>query len=206
MGLIQSGQSHEPGSRWAAWRLPGILAALAIVTALAGDTGRDWLAWDRAAIGGQGEVWRLVTGHLTHLGLPHLALNLAGLGLTWFLVAAYLDEKRWWLVAGASIAAMDLGFWFLEPQLVWYVGLSGLLHGLLAAGTLAGLRTGPPEIRILAAVLVAKLAYEQWAGPLPGSEATSGGTVIVDAHAFGALGGLLGAIPALISARRRAPI
>jgi len=206
MGLNQSGERHLPGSRRLAWRLPALLAGLAILAAIAGEDGREWLAWDREAIAAQGQLWRLVTGHLTHMGTPHLLLNLGGLGLTWFLVADYLDERDWWLVAAGSVVAMDLGFWLLEPQLLWYVGLSGLLHGLLAAGTAAGLRAGPPEIRLLAVVLVAKIGYEQWFGPLPGSETASGGQVIVDAHLYGAVGGLLAAIPALISAGRRAPI
>ena len=206
MGLNQSGERRIPGSLWLAWRLPAILAGIAVAVAIAGDDGREWLAWDREAIAAEAQFWRLVTGHLTHLGTPHLLLNLAGLALTWFLVADYLDERNWWLVAAGSLVAMNLGFWFLEPQLAWYVGLSGLLHGLLAAGTVAGLRAGPPEIRLLAIVLAAKIAYEQWFGPLPGSEAASGGNVIVAAHAYGAVGGLLAAVPALISARRRASI
>jgi rhomboid family GlyGly-CTERM serine protease len=206
MGSNQSGERRVGGSRRLAWRLPAILAGLAVLAAIAGDNGREWLAWDREAIAAQAQYWRLLTGHLAHLGTPHLLLNLAGLGLTWFLVAEHLEERDWWLVAAGSLVAMDLGFWFLQPQLAWYVGLSGLLHGMLAAGTAAGLRTGPPEIRLLAVVLVAKIGYEQWFGPLPGSEAASGGNVIVDAHAYGAAGGLLATIPALISARRRASI
>jgi hypothetical protein len=44
---------------------------------------------------------------------------------------------------------------------------------------------------MLAAVLVAKLIYEQCFGALPFSSVSTGGTVIVDAHLYGALAGAL---------------
>ncbi|MCH8278820.1 MAG: hypothetical protein IIC12_07825 [Proteobacteria bacterium] len=78
--------------------------------------------------------------------------------------------------------------------MTWYVGLSGLLHGLLVAGILVRLRDLNAETVILAALIVAKLAWEQFNGPLPGSETTSGGPVIVDAHLYGAAGGVLGGL------------
>ncbi len=105
----------------------------------------------------------------------------------------------------ASVAAIDLGLWFGSPQLEWYVGLSGLLHGMLAAGIVAGFAERNVEALILAVVVTGKLAWEQFAGPLPGSEATSGGAVIVDAHLYGVIGGALAAA-ALIRVRGRAPI
>ena len=95
----------------------------------------------------------------------------------------------------ASIVAIDVGFWFLYPQLDWYVGLSGLLHGLLAAGLFVGVVRRDREAVVLAVFVSAKLAWEQLVGPLPGSESTSGGAVIVDAHLYGAVGGVLGALP-----------
>ena len=161
--------------------------------ALAGDEGREYLRYDRSAIG-DGQLWRLMSGHIVHLGLSHLLLNLAGLLLVWYLVGACLTAPQWALVFGASLAGIDAGFWWLEPQLSWYVGLSGTLHGLLAAGIAHGIGARRTEMRILAAALILKLAYEQVAGPLPGSETSSGGDVIVAAPLYGALaGGLAGA-------------
>jgi rhomboid family GlyGly-CTERM serine protease len=93
-----------------------------------------------------------------------------------------------------TIAAIDAGFWFFYPELEWYVGLSGVLHGLLVAGLFAGLVQRDREAVILTLFVIAKLAWEQLAGPLPGSESSSGGVVIVDAHLYGAIGGLAGAL------------
>jgi hypothetical protein len=86
---------------------------------------------------------------------------------------------------------IDLGFWLLEPQLIWYVGLSGLLHGYLAAGVAAGLPKLQTEDWLIAGFLIVKLGYEQIIGPIPGSTDTAGGNVVVAAHLYGAIAGLL---------------
>jgi rhomboid family GlyGly-CTERM serine protease len=169
------------------------VALLAILMQLGGEPLRAALAWDRDALEA-GQWWRLASGHFVHLGWSHLALNLAGLGLvTWITGRAY-GLVRWLLIAVITLAAIDAGFWFLYDELDWYVGLSGLLHGLLVAGLFAGATRGDREAMALGALVVGKLAWEQLAGPLPGSESTSGGAVIVDAHLYGAIGGLVGAL------------
>ena len=204
MGLSKGEETRLGALPTLAWLVPGILVLGALILLLAGDAGREWLRFDRSGIAA-GELWRLLTGHLVHLGISHTVLNLAGLVLVWFLVGRAYTWKQWlWIMAG-SIAAIDLGLWFGAPSLEWYVGLSGLLHGMLAAGIVAGLVDRSGEAAILALVVAGKLAWEQLAGPLPGSEGTSGGAVIVDAHLYGVIGGTLVAA-ALIRAGRRAPI
>lgn len=169
------------------------IGAIGILFEFAGADGREILAWDRSALA-QGELWRLVTGHFVHLGWSHLGLNLAGLALvTWIAGEAY-GLLRWAIIALTTIAVIDAGFWYLYEELDWYVGLSGLLHGLLAAGLLAGIRKHDREALVLALLVIGKLGWEQTVGPMPGSESGAGGAVIVDAHLYGAIGGLLGAL------------
>ena len=170
-----------------------LVAVLGLLSQLDGEAARAGLAWDRLALEG-GEWWRLLSGHFVHLGWSHLALNLAGLGLvTWITGSAY-SPLRWLLIAILTIATIDAGFWYLYADLDWYVGLSGLLHGLLIAGLVAGVRRRDREAMVLGVLVIAKLGWEQIVGPLPGSESTSGGAVIIDAHLYGAIGGLLGAL------------
>ena len=204
MGLSKGEETRLDASPVLPWLVPGIVVLIALVLMLAGDSGREWLRFERAGIA-SGEAWRLLTGHFVHLGISHTILNLAGLVLVWLLVGKAYNWRQWlWIMAG-SMAAIDLGLWFDAPVLEWYVGLSGLLHGMLAAGALAGLADRSAEALILAVVVAGKVAYEQLAGPLPGSEATSGGAVIVDAHLYGAIGGAVVAV-VLIRVRRRASI
>ena len=204
MGLSKGEETRLGALPSLAWLVPGSVVLIALTLLFTGETGREWLRFERSGIAA-GELWRLLTGHLVHLGVSHTVLNLAGLVLVWFLVGRAFDWKQWlWVMAG-SIGAIDLGLWFGAPSLEWYVGLSGLLHGMLGAGIVAGIAARSGEALILAVVVAGKLAWEQFAGPLPGSETTSGGAVIVDAHLYGVIGGTLVAAM-LIRVRGRAPI
>ncbi|MCP5092360.1 MAG: rhombosortase [Gammaproteobacteria bacterium] len=205
MGLHKIERSAQDVPETGLWLLPGILLAIAILLSLGGETALGWFRFDRGGIG-SGEVWRLVTGHLVHLGWPHFALNAVGLLLVWYLVGNAYNWREWLLVSMLAIVTMDIGFWVFEPGLAWYVGLSGLLHGMLAAGLVAKLRHPDKETLALAILLLGKLVWEQVSGPLPGSESTSGGSVIVDSHLYGALGGVLAAILLRIRVRPTAPI
>ena len=202
MGLDKASEISGPGHHLAA---VAAVAIVAVLLQLGGDSAREALAFSRANLGA-GQLWRLATGHFVHLGWTHLVLNLAGLALVSWLVGHAYDWRRWLFIGFVSIAVIDAGFWFLYPELDWYVGLSGLLHGLLAAGLFSGIVARDRESIALAAFVVAKLAWEQIGGPLPGSEATSGGTVSVEAHLYGAIGGLLAAALLWRRVRPSAPI
>jgi rhomboid family GlyGly-CTERM serine protease len=163
--------------------LVAICAAL-LLLALTGEGGRQLLRYDRAALAA-GEAWRLITGHLVHLDLRHAILNCLGLALMWALFARDYSPRQWLLIVLVSMAAIDAGLWLCDSTVEWYVGSSGVLHGVMAAGTLAQLRRGEPTGWILLAFLAVKLAYEHWFGGLP----LSGTAVVVDAHLFGVGGG-----------------
>ena len=188
--------------RIAHWQVPLVLAFLSLIAAVFGDAGREMLRFEPSAIAG-GEVWRLLSGHLAHLGNNHMWLNLAGLLLVWLLVGRHFNTRQWYAVTGISIACMDAGFWFLDPDLRWYVGLSGLLNGLLIGGAIRGMRALPGESIVILVLVAAKILYEQLVGPLPGSESSSGGTVAVNAHMYGAAGGAISAF--IFRHRVRAP-
>jgi len=190
MGLDQADMNHRKILGLRAWWLPGLAVLIAVLLALTGDWGRELFRYDRLAIS-SGELWRLISGHFVHLGWSHFALNTVGLVLISFLVAARFSAVQWLLITLLIIVGIDLGFWILEPQLAWYVGLSGVLHGLLAAGVASGMRDGQSDSWIIGGLLVIKIIYEQLVGPVPGSEGTSGGDVVVAAHLYGAIAGAL---------------
>jgi rhomboid family GlyGly-CTERM serine protease len=171
----------------------GLLALLGTLLALAatGEWGRARLRYERAPIA-SGEWWRLATAHLVHLDLRHALLNCAGAALMWALFARDFAARAWLLVLLASAAAIDAGLWWWRPQIEWYVGASGVLHGVMAAGAIAHLRRRERDGALLLAFLVGKLAWEQWRGALPLSGA--GVPVVIDAHLYGALAGALCAL------------
>jgi rhomboid family GlyGly-CTERM serine protease len=204
MGLHKSTNSTN-NERLMLWAVPAIIFGISIIIMLAGEPGKEWLRYDRVWIG-QGEAWRFLSGHFAHLSWSHLALNGAGLLLIWFLIGQAYTFSTWIQITLITIATIDIAFWYLNPELYWYVGMSGLLHGLLVAGIIPRLRSLDIETGILLLLLIAKIGYEQFNGPVPGSETTSGGPVVVDAHLYGALGGVLGAILARIRGQSQASI
>ncbi len=200
MGLRQTTQTALSGAFWPV----AALTAVSVLILLGGDSARLALRFDRSGLEAL-EVYRLVTGHLVHLGVGHFLLNAAGLLLVAFLVGSGLGVAGWCLTIAVSIAAIDVSFWIFNPELTWYVGLSGVLHGMLVAGALATHRERPVESAVVLALVAAKLLFEQFLGPLPGSEAGSGGDVVVDAHLYGAVGGLI-SVAILAGLRRRASV
>jgi rhomboid family GlyGly-CTERM serine protease len=182
-----------------AW-LVGLLVTVLVLLWFAGDATRNLLRYERTAVL-QGEYWRLLTGHLVHGSGQHLLLNAVGLGLIAALFARVFSLRGWLLILVSSVVVIDLGFVFLEPQLQWYVGLSGVLHGALAAGAIGWWQhESRPLALALTLVLIGKLAWEQWHGALPLSGDMP---VVVDAHLYGAIGGALAG--ALLAMHNRAP-
>ena len=165
------------------------VCALLVLITLTGETGRTLLRYDREALA-HGELWRLLTAHLVHLDLHHALLNCLGLLLMWALFARDYTPRQWLLITLGSMAVIDAGLAVWDSTLRWYVGSSGALHGAMAAGTLAHLRRGERDGWLLAAFLVGKIAWEQGVGALPLSGSNP---VVVDAHLFGAAGGLAAA-------------
>ncbi len=149
------------------------------------------LEYQRRAVE-SGELWRLLTGHLTHLGWGHLLMNLLGF---WLIVQLFFRKMMPFTACFSGLILLTLGtsagLHLLNPGLDWYRGLSGVLHGLLIWALLREIDQHPGANGLLLALVCVKLAWEQVSGPIPGSEAIAKGRVIVDAHLYGGLSGAL---------------
>src|ERR1700761_6565739 len=110
-----------------------ILLLLYAVLAL-GDSVGMLLRYDRGGIAAGG-WWRLLSAHIVHLDLHHLILNELGLVLLWSLFAQDYDAVDWCSVVLSGALCISCGLWWLSPKVTWYVGASGVLHTVLAAGT-----------------------------------------------------------------------
>jgi rhomboid family GlyGly-CTERM serine protease len=170
---------------------PVVLVAVLLAFHGLGADALPVLRYERSAVL-SGEAWRLVTGHLVHADMVHLGWNVLGVLIVAFLFARDYSWRQWLVILGVSIATTDLGFLLLEPRLEWYVGFSGVLHGLMAAGLVAWLRTSRDAITwIVTGLFAAKLAWEHFAGPLPFTAASLEVPVVHEAHTYGAIGGAL---------------
>ena len=170
-----------------------IVAASIVTMAILQAAPEAWqeaLRYDRDAIGA-GQFWRLITGHFVHLGWKHFVLNMAGLVLGTWLFAVDRSPRAWLIATFASALGCGVGLWLFSPEVRWCVGLSGVLHGLMIVGFGGWMLAGDRWAALLLAVVLGKLAWEQTGGQMPWEEAMAGGTVITDAHVWGAVGGLV---------------
>lgn len=170
----------RPGAVW----IPGLLAAACLLSQA--FIGADVMRLEPAL--GFEQPWRLFTAHLHHLGWTHLFLNLLALGAIWSLFSRCLGSIAWLISVIICAGGVSLGLILWQPGLGWYVGLSGVLHGLFLIGLVAGFRASPIIHGLLLGGLALKLVLEQAAGS--GSERFLGAPVIVDAHVFGVIAGV----------------
>src|SRR5687767_7823968 len=108
--------------------LSGCLALLLLPLVGGGELAALW-RYQRAAVAA-GEWRRLLSAHIVHLDTRHALWNAAGLALLWALFARSFRPWRWGVALALIVAAVAAGFWFLSPELQWYVGASALLHGV----------------------------------------------------------------------------
>lgn len=162
----------------------------------------EWLQYDRQALA-DGQLWRLVTGHLVHFGFEHLVWDAAVFALL-AVLCWRLGRGRCLVSLGAATLAIPAVLFVLQPGLPTYRGLSGLDSALYvtAAVTLGqrlwrnGQRTWGAVAFASVAALGAKVAYELATGQALFVDAASLGFVPVPlAHAVGGLAGMLSALP-----------
>ncbi|WP_372971474.1 rhombosortase [Marinobacter sp.] len=158
---------------------------------LSGAGVADALMYHRPSVLG-GEWWRLLTGHWVHRSGYHLALNLAGLVLVWHLFGEFLQGRHWLVLTFLVALGQSVSLMFVYSDILWFEGLSGLLHGLLAAGAVIAFSRAPVVSGLVLAVLAFKLAAEAWFGGSAQMEALLGQPVLAESHWCGAIAGLLG--------------
>lgn len=168
------------------WRAPLLLAVLLALLQVTGA--RAAMEYRRTAVL-HGEIWRLMTSSLVHLGWVHLLRDLAGLFLIWGLFARRLSERTCLGVLMVSALVVGLGLLIFSPEIGWYVGISGALFGLFCAGALCELRTRPLYGGALLLGMAAIVGWTLYAGAWPDETVGLGGQVVPQAHLYGAVGG-----------------
>jgi rhomboid family GlyGly-CTERM serine protease len=171
------------------WFLITLLVLL--ITTIFASLINPLLRFDRGGIY-EGEIWRLFTGHFVHLGAYHALMNIIGLFLIRSIFPVSIDNKNLPKAILFIAVSISLALLLGSPQLDWYLGFSGVLHGLFAFCIVVHLT---PRISIDWLILVAlifKVINEQ----LPGYDANYlmdyiHAPVAVDAHLYGALAGII---------------
>lgn len=167
-----------------------VFPLLVVLTMPAAPEMREALIYRREAIG-EGAWWRLLTAHWVHLSASHALMNLTAWGLIWGYGFEAMNTARWLSATVVSALGTALGIFFFDAEVAAYVGLSGLLHGVLVTVAMVRLRDACRSGGWVLAVVAVKLVWEQWQGPLAGTAALAGGPVLVDAHLFGMASGVV---------------
>ena len=169
--------------------LPGVLILLSVLTAIGGPEIGFWCRYERSAILA-GQWWRLLTAPVVHLGWIHMLLNVTGLMLVFSLFWERVSISTWLIgVIGCSLGT-SIGLLIFSPNVDWCVGMSGMLHGLLALGIIASLDKDRWLACIAGLLLLAKLLSELTCGPMPSTEKIIGNAVVTEAHLYGIISGV----------------
>lgn len=184
--LIPPERPRESGDLVAALqRVPWITLAVVVATLVMPAA----LEYDRAAIL-RGEVWRLVTGHLTHWSPDHLLWDVLA-----FLALGFVCERRGRaLYAGVLfVSAMSVSVILLvtSPEVTSYRGLSAVASALwFWAALIIAERRLTPAFMLLALFFV-KVMIELTTGT---SVFASDIAVLPSVHLIGAAVGFCGAV------------
>ncbi len=137
-----------------------------------------------------GEIWRLITSQFVHLGFNHTILNLVG----YLIISASFREdilpKEEAISLMICTLGVGLGIYWFNPEIDWYVGLSGAIYGLLAHYLIIGWKRSPTLSLFFGVFLIGKFVYEQFiSGPDTVTAEVIGGKVAIDSHLYGAITG-----------------
>ena len=147
------------------------------------------LAFDRELIL-EGQIWRLVTAHLTHLNAVHLLQNMLAL-LIFSVFFSQYESRTYWLFSVFFIAMLCGTGLLLDGKFAYYSGASGVIHGLFILAAFAEYRHNKLSASVFGLIILGKIVFEQIYGASAYSESLIGASVATNAHLYGVLAALL---------------
>ncbi len=170
------------------WWTLGLAATALLAQWLPGAA--ELVAYDREAVL-QGQLWRIVSGHLVHFSSMHLLNNLVVL-----LPAAWLVETRYRpdvapLLVGSSLA-IGVALLIGEPHIIEFRGASGVAFAFVVYVCLRGLheqRRWRMVCLALLAIVVAKFGADAGGWHLRQWQAHEGFVPLLLSHVVGAATG-----------------
>lgn len=169
----------------ARWQFAAAMALISLLM-LVWPTATKLLMWERTALA-DGQIWRWITAHLVHLSTMHCLSNLLGLLLICEFIWDELGLAEACALCLGSAVGTSLLLGWLSPEIQWYAGLSGVLHGLWSGCALAWFfRTGDLRAAAALVLLALKLVLPAYADTtMP---------VVTAAHGYGAVSGVIWAV------------
>jgi len=151
-----------------------------------------------------GEWWRIITSQFIHLSVNHALLNALG-----YIIVSYCFRKELTPINEltayiGSMLGVGIGILWLNPEITWYVGASGAIHGLLVFGLMISVKNTRLVSLVFLLFVGSKLFYEHtYPEGSATTEALIGGHVVEESHLYGAISGFLLACMYFINAHRK---
>jgi rhomboid family GlyGly-CTERM serine protease len=139
----------------------------------------------------QGEVWRFFSSHFFHTNGFHFLLNAAAVVMLWALHGQFYTIKSYLVVFLISAIVCSIGIHWFSPNIGQYVGLSGVLHGLFIWGAIEDIKAKERTGYLLLLGVILKITHEQYYGASKDVADLIGANVAINAHLWGAIGGVL---------------
>jgi rhomboid family GlyGly-CTERM serine protease len=168
-----------------------LLLVIVVVLTLFEPMSSEWLMFDRSAID-DGQFWRLVSAHFVHLSPMHMLGNAMGVVLLAYIAGRHLNNLLGLLLLTWCVLVVGIGLYFYANYLQRYVGLSGVLHGLLLVAPFISQFYSRRIATYFLVVIVAKVMWEQ--SPFYDDMAMLdmiGGRVEANAHLLGVVAGII---------------
>ena len=138
-----------------------------------------------------GEYWRLISGNFNHTNIYHLLLNLGALAVIGGLHYRYYSSGAYTSLILLLSTGVGVGILWLSPSTQLYVGLSGILHGMIIVGAILDITKHYYSGYILIIGTIIKVINEQlFNSPIEMSQLIDA-KVLTEAHLYGLVTGLI---------------
>ena len=166
------------------------LIFLVVLGVLSEPASSEWFRFDRQRIQA-GEWWRLLSAHFVHLSHLHALGNALGVAMCAYIAGPYLNNLKGVLLLLWCACWVGLGLFYWADYLHRYVGLSGVLHGLLVVAPFVSGYYSRKIAWLFAFLIGCKVLWEQspWYDDMA-AFSFIGGRVEVNAHLLGFLAGV----------------
>ncbi|XQW86362.1 rhombosortase [Thalassotalea piscium] len=169
---------------------PLLIVFIAVIAFIYNHEISNALSYNRELIA-QGQWWLFFTGHLLHTNDMHLILNCAAVILLWALHGQFFSWQSYLLIWLMLALAISVGLYLFSPELISYVGLSGVLHGFFVIGACKDIEHKEKTGYLLLLAVIAKVSYEQVYGASEEVRQLIEANVAIDAHLYGVISGLI---------------
>ena len=177
--------------------VPLIVLFISLISFLFDNSLSELLVYQRSLVT-QGEIWRVFSGHFFHTNGFHFLLNAAAVIMLWALHGHFYTIKSYLIVFMVSAIICSIGIHWFSLDIEQYVGLSGVLHGIFIWGAIEDIKAKERTGYLLLLGVILKIAHEQYYGASEDVSDLIGANVAINAHLWGAIGGVIAVIILII--------